>query len=116
MPGWERDVRPGIIGPMALKCLSILGVGLLGGSIGLAVKSIANGVRVVGYGHRTSTLDEAARVGAIDSPMQSAAEAVRGADLIILCTPVGLFEDLLRKISPALAPGAIVTDVGSTKR
>jgi prephenate dehydrogenase len=101
---------------MALKCLSILGVGLLGGSIGLAVKSIANGVRVVGYGHRTSTLEEAARVGAIDLPMSSAAEAVRGADLVILCTPVGLFEDLLREIAPALTPGAVVTDVGSTKR
>jgi prephenate dehydrogenase len=55
-------------------------------------------------------------VGAIDQSFASASEAVRGADLVILCTPVGLFEPLVREIAQALAPGATVTDVGSTKR
>jgi prephenate dehydrogenase len=96
--------------------LSIIGVGLLGGSIGLAVKSAAMACAVVGYGHRTSTLEKAKDIGAIDEPASSAAEAVKGADLVILCTPVGIFRQNLAEIGPALSPGAIVTDVGSTKR
>lgn len=96
--------------------LSIIGVGLLGGSIGLAVKNGLTSCRIKGYGHRKSTLDQALNLGAIDSAAVSAADAVAGADLVILCTPVGLFDEILRSIGPALAPGAIVTDVGSTKR
>lgn len=98
------------------KRLSILGVGLLGGSIGLAAKSTLNGCYVTGYGHRRSTLDKALETGAIDEAYDDPALAVHESDLVILATPVGLFEDLLTKISPALKPGAIVTDVGSTKR
>jgi prephenate dehydrogenase len=96
--------------------LSILGVGLLGGSIGLAAKSAAIPCQIVGYGHRPSTLQRALEVGAIDESAVSPAAAVVGADLIILCTPVGLFEPLLREIADVVEPGAIVTDVGSTKR
>ena len=99
-----------------MKRLSILGVGLLGGSIGLAAKSLISGVSVVGYGHRAATLEEALRLKAIDRPALSAAEAAGGADAVFLCTPVGLFEALLREIGPVLRDGAIVTDVGSTKR
>ena len=101
---------------MAPRRLSILGVGLLGGSIGLAVKEALSGCEVVGYGHRASTLDEALRMGAIDRSAATASEAVKGADFVVLCTPVGLFPTILREIGPALAPGALVTDVGSTKR
>ena len=101
---------------MGPKRLSILGVGLLGGSIGLAMRSAANNCVVVGYGHRAVTLDDALQLGAIQEAKHSAADAVRGADLVILCTPVGLFDAILAEISPALEPGAIVTDVGSTKR
>jgi prephenate dehydrogenase len=96
--------------------LSILGVGLLGGSIGLAVKAAGMPCHVVGYGHRKSTLDRALEVGAIDESATSSKAAVKGADLIILCTPVGLFEQLLAEIAPEISTGAIVTDVGSTKR
>lgn len=101
---------------MAPKCLSILGVGLLGGSLGLAAKSNVTGVKIVGYGHRPSTLSEAKAAGAIDRATDSVRDAVIGADLIVLCTPVGLFEGLLSEIAAAASPGAIVTDVGSTKR
>jgi prephenate dehydrogenase len=101
---------------MAPKCLSILGVGLLGGSMGLAVKADGSAGKVVGYGHRASTLEEALRLGAIDRAEARPADAVRGADLVVLCTPVGLFESLLTEIAQTLQPGAIVTDVGSTKR
>jgi prephenate dehydrogenase len=96
--------------------LSIVGVGLLGGSIGLAAKAAAMSGVVVGYGHRQATLQRALESGAIDESATSCKEAVAGADLVILCTPVGLFEELMREMAPALAPGAIVTDVGSTKR
>lgn len=88
----------------------------MGGSIGLAVRSTLSDCIVCGYGHRPSTLQKAQQMGAIDEAYADAASAVRGADLVILCTPVGLFEELLRQIAPALQPGAIVTDVGSTKR
>jgi prephenate dehydrogenase len=96
--------------------LSILGVGLLGGSIGLAAKAAGMPCHVVGYGHRPETLRRALEVGAIDESATSSKEAVRDADLIILCTPVGLFEPLLAEIASELPDHAIVTDVGSTKR
>lgn len=97
------------------KRLSVLGVGLLGGSLGLAVRSAAKDCRVVGYGHRQATLKSALASGAIDEAYDDPAAAVRGADLVVLCTPVGLLGELLDRIAPALATGAIVTDVGSTK-
>jgi prephenate dehydrogenase len=101
---------------MEFKRLSILGVGLLGGSIGLAVEKLTSGGEIIGYGHRPATLDAAVRSGAIDRGTTSAADAVSDADLVILCTPVGLFRPLLQEIAGSLKAGAIVTDVGSTKR
>lgn len=96
--------------------LSILGVGLLGGSIGLAVKAAGMPCHVVGYGHRKETVERALEVGAIDEYATSSNAAVRGCDLVILCTPVGLFEKILAEIAAEIPDGAIVTDVGSTKR
>ena len=101
---------------MASKCLSILGVGLLGGSLGLAAKRAASGVKVVGYGHRAETMNRAVELGAIDQVAPTAADAVRGADIVVLCTPVGLFEGLLCEIAQSLSPATIITDVGSAKR
>jgi prephenate dehydrogenase len=98
------------------KRVSIFGVGLLGGSIGLALRAVAPDCRIVGYGHRTSTLEQARQFGAIDEMTTDPAEAARGADCLILCTPVGIFPQLLQSIAPVLSPDAIVTDVGSTKR
>jgi prephenate dehydrogenase len=95
--------------------LSILGVGLLGGSIGLAVKQAVKSCKVIGYGHRKPSLNVALHMGAIDEVYDSPAESVRGADLVILCTPVGVLPQMLAAIAPALKPGAVVTDVGSTK-
>lgn len=96
--------------------LSILGVGLLGGSIGLAVKAAGMPCHVVGYGHRKEMLNRAIEVGAIDESAISSKAAVRNCDLIILCTPVGLFEQILAAIAGEIPESAIVTDVGSTKR
>ncbi len=101
---------------MATFRLTILGVGLLGGSLGLAAKRRISDCHVTGYGHRPDTLRRAMEMSAIDEASNSAAESVKQADMVVLATPVGLFDQLLREIAPALKPGAIVTDVGSTKR
>jgi len=101
---------------MVIRRLSIIGVGLLGGSLGLAAKKLINGCHVIGYGHRAMTLGKAIEMSAIDQATQDLTEAVRDADCVVLCTPVGMFQRLLTQMSPSLKPGAIVTDVGSTKR
>jgi prephenate dehydrogenase len=101
---------------MPFDRIAILGVGLLGGSLGMAIKAAFEECEVVGFGHRQSTLDRALEIGAIERGTGKLAEAVRDCGLIVLCTPVGLFERLLTEMAPALAAGAIVTDVGSTKR
>ena len=106
----------GLMQPNRLSRVSILGVGLLGGSLGLAVQSVVSGCTIAGYGHRRSTLETALTTGAVNEVYDEPGPAVRGAELVVLCTPVGLFEGLLREIAPALEPGAVVTDVGSTKR
>lgn len=88
----------------------------MGGSIGLAAKSALSDVEIVGYGHRKSTLERGIEVGAIDRAVMGVTEAVEGADLVILCTPVGIFERLIGEMRGGLKAGAVVSDVGSTKR
>jgi prephenate dehydrogenase len=100
---------------MLVERLSILGVGLLGGSIGLTIKARSSHCEVVGYGHRPETLERARQMGAIDRGTTDLVDAVTGADLVVLCTPVGLFGEVLRGIASGLKHGAVVTDVGSTK-
>jgi prephenate dehydrogenase len=99
---------------MALKRISILGVGLMGGSLGLACRKAD--LHVTGYSPKPNELRLAKERGAIDDAAVDAVEAVADADLVILCTPIGVFAKLLSSIATALKPGAIVTDVGSTKR
>ena len=100
---------------MSSHRLSILGVGLLGGSIGLALRAAASDYEIIGYGHRPETLERARQVGAIDRAESELGRAVDGADLVILCTPVGRFREILTGLAGSLKPGAVVTDVGSTK-
>jgi prephenate dehydrogenase len=101
---------------MATFRLSILGVGLLGGSIGLAASRRISDCHVTGYGHRPDTLRRSLELQAIHVGTIDIAEAVREADLVVLATPVGLFEGLLKEMAPHLKHGVVVTDVGSTKR
>lgn len=101
---------------MAFKRIAILGVGLMGGSVGLACRSILKDCHIIGYGHRGEDLQLAVDRGAIHEFTTDAGAAAREADLAILCTPVGVFSELMASIAPALKPGAVVTDVGSTKR
>ncbi len=86
-----------------MQRLSILGVGLLGGSLGLCFRKVINCCIITGYGHRSETLEKAKAMGAIDRLASDAAAAVKDADLVVLCTPVGLFESLLRRNFPGFA-------------
>jgi prephenate dehydrogenase len=73
-------------------------------------------LKIVGYGHRAEDLKLALNRGAIGRSTEDPVAAVANADLVILCTPVGFFRNLISTIAPALKVGAIVTDVGSAKR
>lgn len=101
---------------MGFERISILGVGLMGGSLGLACRASGNVHQTMGYSHRPVELRRAVERGAIDEGFADPSLAVVDADLVVLCTPVGMFGPLLSAIAHALKPGAIVTDVGSTKR
>ena len=95
--------------------VSIIGLGLMGGSWGLALKK-RGFAGVVAGSDRANVLETALAARAIDEGAEDPAAAVRGADLVVLAAPVGAILDLLSRLKPALSPGALVTDVGSTKR
>lgn len=71
---------------------------------------------LIGYAHRASTIERAQELGLADEYTTDLQQAVQGADLVILASPVGTFEGLLRGIAPHLKAGVVVSDVGSTKR
>jgi cyclohexadieny/prephenate dehydrogenase len=97
------------------KRVALIGLGLIGGSIGHAAKRAGLAERIVGYARSEATRKRALEIGFVDSVASSAAEAAKGADLIILCAPVGALGALGAEIEKNLAPGATVTDVGSVK-
>jgi cyclohexadieny/prephenate dehydrogenase len=95
--------------------LALIGIGLIGSSIAIAAKRQGL-VDVISIATRKAeTLDEARELNLGDIYTLDAAEAVRGADLVIICTPVGAYEGVMRNIAPALEPGTILSDVGSVK-
>jgi prephenate dehydrogenase len=95
--------------------IAVLGVGLIGGSIGLAAKERAN-AEVVGWGPRQATLDAALKLGAIDRVAGSIEEAVHETDAVFACAPVELLPYLVTQSLAAAGPETVVTDAGSTKR
>jgi prephenate dehydrogenase len=95
--------------------IAVVGVGLIGGSIGLAAHEYLDDVEVVGYGRDPARLRVALEHGAIDRAAGSLPEAVAGADLCFACAPVGALPALVREALAAAGPGCAVTDVGSTK-
>jgi prephenate dehydrogenase len=95
--------------------VTIIGVGLLGGSIGLALKQRKLADRVVGYVRRASSVAACERTDAVDKAETDLLRAVDGAELIVLCTPIAQMAVLTNEFLAALKRGAIVTDVGSVK-
>jgi prephenate dehydrogenase len=96
--------------------VTLIGVGLLGGSLGLALKKRGLARRVLGVGHRPETLQKALALGAIDEAFASASQAVPHSDLVVLCTPAAKVPGYLDAVRPLCAKSAVVTDVASTKR
>lgn len=95
--------------------MALIGVGLMGGSLGMAVKRKRLVREIVGYAPDPAALKRAIQRRAIDRSAGSAAEAVRDADLVVLATPVGAFEPLIKECAAFLKPGVLLTDVGSVK-
>lgn len=95
--------------------LVIIGVGLIGGSFALAMKRAGLVGQVVGVGRSLDNLNRAIELGVIDAASQDPAQAVAGADLVMVATPVGQMGRVFDAIAPVLPAHAIVTDAGSTK-
>jgi prephenate dehydrogenase len=100
-----------------LQKITIIGVGLLGGSIGLAAKrcKLVSRGGVAGFVRRTASLKDCEKTGAVDFATTDLLAAVWDADLVILCTPLAQMRSRVREMLPALKRGALVTDVGSVK-
>ena len=95
--------------------VALVGLGLIGGSIGLALHKAKAAQQVIGYDLGKGVSDRARKVGAIDQTYSTLADAVRGAELVVLATPVGTMRALLQNLATCVTPGAVVTDVASTK-
>ena len=93
--------------------LTLIGIGLIGSSIARAVKLKGLAKTIAITTRKSATLEEARALGLGDIYTLDAAEAVEGADLVILCTPVGVYADVMRQIGGRVAPGAHLADVGS---
>jgi cyclohexadieny/prephenate dehydrogenase len=100
---------------MTIQHVAIIGLGLLGGSIGLAVKARAPHIATTGWDRAPAVRTRAAERGLADTIAETPEAAVADADLVILCVPVGAMGDAARAIAPGLAPHAIISDVGSSK-
>jgi prephenate dehydrogenase len=96
--------------------VAILGLGLIGGSLGLAFRqSETNNVEVIGYARRVATGELALSMGAVDAMAATPQQAVADADFVFICTPVLQMLSMAETVLPAMKPGAVLTDVGSTK-
>lgn len=98
-----------------LHKIGIVGPGLLGGSIALGLKTAGHTGQILGFGHRRSSIQKAIEIGAIDRGFLDLKEASR-TQLLIIATPIGLFEEILHQLAGILEPNTVITDVGSTKR
>ncbi len=97
-----------------LARVAVVGLGLLGGSVALAARERGAAREVVGATRSAEARAEALARGAVDR-IAPLAEVARGADLVVLASPVGAMPALLREITPGLTPGTVITDVGSVK-
>jgi prephenate dehydrogenase len=100
---------------MRIGTLTIVGVGLIGGSIGLAARRRGLADRILGAGRQAATLECARQLGAIDEACLDLPEAVRPAEVVVFCTPVTLITTQILAAAPDCAAGTLLTDAGSTK-
>jgi prephenate dehydrogenase len=96
-------------------CVAIVGVGLIGGSIGLALRARNLATRVVGTGSRPETLKTALDLGAISEVVADVKRAASSADLVVVCVPVAHVVAEVCALAPHCGPNTLITDVGSTK-
>ncbi len=95
--------------------VAFIGIGLIGSSLARVIKRDGLARHIVASARTERTLETALRLGIADSVEIDAAEAVRDADLVVICTPISTYGAIAERIAPNLKPGAIVTDVGSVK-
>ncbi len=96
--------------------VTLLGLGVMGASLGLALKRLASPPRVVGFSRSAATRRTAADLGAVDCVYEQAGEAVAGSDLVVGCLPILALTPAFSDVLPELAPDVLLTDVGSTKQ
>ena len=101
---------------MTISRVAIIGLGLIGGSIGLAVREMLPGVATTGWDADPAVRRRAAESGLAGTICETVGDAVREAELVILCVPVGAMNAAAEAIAADLIPGTIVSDVGSSKR
>jgi len=99
---------------MTFNQITVVGTGLIGGSFALAVKQRQLARKVIGC-DREPVLARALEIGAVDAGEVRPEKAVEGSDLVLLATPVGAIIEFIERLGPVLPPGALLTDVGSTK-
>src|SRR5436190_16239728 len=98
-----------------MRTLAIIGVGLLGGSIALAARACGAAERIIGVDADEDALENARRRCSLDECLLDVAAAARLAEMLVFCTPVQGIAELVLKAAASCCPGAILTDVGSTK-
>ncbi len=101
---------------MQFEQITIIGVGLIGGSVGLAVKTRGVARRVVGIDRSPDVLAKAQAVGAIDAGSPELLEGIRNANLVVVCTPVDTIAEVILAAAPHAKPGTLFTDASSTKQ
>jgi prephenate dehydrogenase len=99
---------------MPIRQITIIGTGLIGGSLGLALRKYGFRGRIIGC-DRAAVLERAHNKGVISSGQTNPSDAVRGSDAVVLAAPVGAVIDMIGLLGPALPPRTLLTDVGSTK-
>ena len=97
------------------RTICIVGIGLMGASFALALKARGYNGRITGVSRSTATRDKALQRSVVDFATTDLAEGVRDADVIVLCTPVRLLVEQIAAVGALCRPGAIITDIGSTK-
>jgi cyclohexadieny/prephenate dehydrogenase len=96
--------------------VALIGIGLIGSSLSHAMRRANLAGEIVGHARTRTTRDKAVELGLIARAFANPAEAVKDADLVVFCTPIGAYAEIGQVVGPALKPGTIVTDVGSVKQ